>query len=121
MNERAITGKLLSALRDDGRFGSCAVEIKVARGRVLHKGALKDHQRRALMIAHERELYWKIADDTHGQKPFDGVVLKKVEAYLVIRFEIRPKAEIWALSIDTVPEGAVSIEFARERGMRITT
>ena len=120
MIERTITGKILSHMRDDPRFGSCAVEIKVARGPTLYKGQLKEHQWRALTLAHTHVVYWKIGDGGYGQKPFDAFVLKKSDAYLVVYFEVKPKAEIWAISIEKISTGIpIGINFARKEGVRV--
>lgn len=118
MKERAITGKILSSIRDDARFGSCAVEVKVARGSTLYKGQLKEHQWRALTLANTHAVYWKIGDEGYGQKPFDGFILKKTEAYLVVYFPVKPRAEIWAVPIKEMPIGA-SLTIARARSIGI--
>lgn len=121
MLERKITGTILKAMRDDPQFGTCAVEVKVAKGMTLHKGALKEHQRRALELARGVGMYHKIIDGAgYGQLPFDGVVLKKCHAYLVIYYDKKPKHEVWALPIKCVPEGSISLEYAQTNGVRIT-
>lgn len=141
MKERAITGKVLSAIRDDVRFGSCAVEVKVARSKKLAGREIKDHQRRALWLARGSRMYYKIGDDSMGAKPFDGFVLKGSEAYVAIWFEGglsegkkkkgesaggRENSEVWVLSVEDVPAvdsefggGNITLDYAREKGMRL--
>lgn len=118
--ERKITGLLLGAMRDDKRFGNCAVEIKVAKGKTLGASQLPDHQRRALMIARTGAMYFKIPDGGYAQSPFDGFILKKSEAYLVVRFcGVRP-AETWAIDIAKIPsDEGITLERAREVGIKI--
>ncbi len=121
MLERSITGKVGQALRDDKRFWSCAVEVKMVHGKTLRKGELKEHQYRALGIAHESGLYYKIEDGGYGQKPFDIFVLKFVESFLVIWFQIEArKHEVWAIPFKWIPEEGkekITIEEARRKGL----
>jgi len=121
MKERELTGKVLATIRDDPRFASCAVEVKLARSATLHKGELKEHQYRALMLARHSAIYWKIADTSFVQLPFDGFVLKQAEAYVVIVYAIKPKREIWAIPIDNFPpdRGQFKLGQAREVGVRL--
>lgn len=115
--ERDITPAILRAIRDDERFSSCAIEIKKCDGWTLNANALKEHQRRNLTIAHDARLYYKIGDDSIGQKPFDAFVLKGAEAYLVIYFtKVR---EAWAIPIQHLKEGAVKYEWVVENGTQI--
>lgn len=123
MLERKIAGPIIKALRDDPRFGSCSVEVKVAKGKTLPKSALKGHQRRALELSTTKGgIYHKLSDAgaCFGQLPFDGVVLKEAEAYLAIYYETKPKCEIWVLDIGAVPDGSIGIEYARRHGQNLT-
>lgn len=115
--ERKITGKVFSSMRDDPRFNSCAVEVKVSKGNTLPKSALKDHQRRALLIANTGNLYHKIEDGSFSQKPFDGFILKKTEAFLVIWYA--KSRETWALPIQKVPQASISLEYSRANGLQL--
>ena len=117
MKEKDITPIVLRSMRDDARFGSCAVEIKICKGKTLSWTALKEHQRRALELAGNR-MYYKIPDDSIGQKPFDAFILKKSEAYLVIYFAIKHN-ECWAIPIEKVPTGSIGIDCARENGIKV--
>lgn len=113
MKEREITGRVLVAMREDARFGTCAVEIKLVKGTTLPKSALKEHQRRALLIANTGVMYHKIVDAGY-QNPFDAVILKKTEAYLVIWYQTKEKAhEVWAIPIADVPDGSIRLDVAR--------
>lgn len=66
--------------------GSAVFELK----RTLHGSipwsAVKPHQEEALVQATLGQLYYKIPDDSYGQKPFDCFVVKNVDAYVVIAF-----------------------------------
>lgn len=122
MKEKDITPKILQTIRDDKRFGSGLYEIKLARGATLRKGELKEHQYRALWIARNKEMYFKIPDCGYSN-PADAFVMKKAEAWLVICFMGKQKAhEVWALSVDDIPEEgkcAIKIEEARRVGVKI--
>ena len=117
MLEKKITPAILRSVRDDMRFGSCAVEIKVCPGYTLGRAALKEHQRRNLTIAREQALYWKIGDDSIGLKPFDGFILKKSEAYLVVYFG--GAKEAWAISAEKIPMGAILYEWCQKYGIKV--
>ena len=118
MKERDITAKVLKSMRDDPRFGTCAVEIKIVHGKTLNGGALKEHQFRALTIANKDRMYHKIVDAGY-QNPFDAVVLKHVDAYLVIYFDTKP-VNVWAIPIAKVTEGrSVTLTWAIENGVLV--
>lgn len=102
-------------MRDDPRFASCLVEIKVSKGKTLPSTALKEHQRHALEVATNSSMYFKIPDAGY-QNPCDAFIFKKAQSYLVIYYEIKPKPETWVLRVQDVPEGSISIDYARERG-----
>ena len=96
MKERQICGEVLKRIRDEMKV-SCAVEVKVAhRGHAIAFGALEEHQERALLLAADRGMYWKISDDTFGQKPFDGFIFCAAPAYVAIlwpRTTLNPNLE----------------------------
>lgn len=117
MLEKKITPRILQSIRDDVRFGTGLYEIKVAKGNTLYKGQLKEHQWRALTLAHTHAIYFKIPDVGY-QNPADAVILKKTEAYLVVYFPVKPRAEIWAVPIKEMPIGA-SLTIARARSIGI--
>jgi hypothetical protein len=84
MKERQKTAEVFKRIRDE-IGGACAVEVKVAhRGHAIAFAALEEHQERALLLAAGAGMYWKISDDTFGQKPFDGFILCGAEAYVAI-------------------------------------
>ena len=102
-------------MRDDPRFASCLVEIKVSKGKTLPKTALKEHQRHALTIATNGAMYFKIPD-AGFQNPVDAFILKHQQSYLVIYFDLKPP-ETWVLRIQDVPDGSVSIDLAKRVGL----
>ena len=108
----------MKVMRDDPRFGSCLVEVKVAKGKTLYEKQIAEHQRRALTLSHKSSIYFKIPDGTFSQSPADGFIFKKSEAYLVIYFDIKPK-EIWAIHIRNLPITNISIDTARSIGIQI--
>lgn len=119
VKERAITGEIGKRMRDDPRFGSCAVEVKVCKGKTLGRGALKEHQRRALEIAARGALYFKISDESYGQKPFDLFVLKKSEAYVVVCFEGSLK-KCFAVEIEKFPSNeSLTLDEAERVGQKL--
>lgn len=69
-------------------MGACVLELKHTRGVDRFRCAeLKEHQYWSLKAAKSRTgLAYKIPDDGMGSKPFDMLVLKKMPAYVVIRF-----------------------------------
>lgn len=117
MLERDLTARIGKRFRDDPRFTNCAVEVKVSKSKTLPKTALKEHQRHALEVATNGSLYFKIPDDSFGQKPFDIFILKKAQSYLVIYYDLKPKPETWVLKIQDVPEGSISITYSQEKGI----
>jgi hypothetical protein len=119
MKERTITGKILQKMRDNPLFNSCAVEIKVAKGKTLYKNQIADHQIRALTLTYESAIYFKIPDGGFSQSPFDGFIFKKSDAYVVIYYEIKPKSEVWAIHIKDLPKSNISIDVARSIGLQI--
>lgn len=116
MLEKKITPSILKTMRDDPRFSSCLVEVKVSRGKTLPKTALKEHQRHALEVATNSSMYFKIPD-LGMQNPVDAFILKKAQSYLVIYYEIKPKPETWVLRVQDIPDGSISIDYCRENGM----
>lgn len=128
MLEKDITPAILRAMRDDPRFGSGFVEVKVARGEKLQKGQLAEHQYRALQLATSvGGVYFKIPD-CGFQNPCDAVILKKAEGWLVVVFEVKKKPttsravrEVWAIPVRELGYFPVSISLssARERGLQV--
>ena len=119
MLEKKITPAILKSIRDNPEFHSGLYEIKVAK-KTMYASQFPEHQRRALTLAKEKAIYFKIPDSGY-QNPADAFVLKKSDAYLVIYFSVKPKAEVWAISIEKIPMGIgnIGIDFARENGTRV--
>jgi len=119
VKERQITGEVGRRVRDNPLFGSCAIEVKYCKGETLGRSALKEHQRRALQIAHGAGLYYKISDESYGQKPFDIFCLKGAQAYVVVVFG--SMREVWAIPIDNYPSDKESLKLsvARVIGVRV--
>ena len=92
--EAAITNSVLNWLRGETR-GSCAVEIKHTRGeKNFLMSELKEHQRDWLVAASGIfGCQYKIPDVGYGYNPFDGFILKKADAFVVI---VYPK---WTVAI----------------------
>lgn len=116
MLEKKITPKILKSMRDDPRFKSCLVEIKVCKGGTLPSTALKEHQRHALLVATNSSMYFKIAD-MGLQNPVDAFIMKQAQSYLVIYYE--KSGECWAIPIQNVPETSITLDFARGVGLQV--
>lgn len=107
---------MLAALRQDTRFGSCAIEIKVAHGNALPVSRLEIHQREALMQC-ALSFTYKIPDVGYDKKPFDAVLFKDCVAYVVIVFP-SPSVEVFAVPVVSFPQhGSVTREYARLAGL----
>ena len=118
MLEKKITPSILKSMRDDPRFASCLVEIKVSKDKTLPSTALKEHQRHALTVATESSMYFKIPDAGY-QNPCDAFIFKQAQSYLVIYYEIKPKPETWVLRVQDVPMGSISIDYCRINGIQL--
>lgn len=66
-------------------FRSGAFELKQCTSS-LPFSAVKDHQIAALKKVKYGKLFWKIADDSRGVKPFDYFFLNHASAYVVIKY-----------------------------------
>lgn len=74
-------------------------ELKLARG-PLPFSAVKEHQERALLLASQTCIHYKIPDVGMAQKPFDGMTICKSPAYVVIQYEKRGNKEFFLIPID---------------------
>lgn len=80
---------------------SAAFELKRTQEDSLPFNALEIHQKENLIRASMGFFYYKIPDDSIGQKPFDCFVLSRAKAYVVIAFGVRLKEfflipiEVW--------------------------
>ena len=118
--EANITPRILQAILSDSRFTSCPIEIKVTKGNSLYKGQLKSHQRVSLMQSFDpfgKGFKHKLSDIGRIEMPFDAVIFKKSQAWLVIWYE--KYKECWAISIEKVKEDKIHIKLAREIGLKI--
>lgn len=114
-NEQKFTGRFrLWAKR---HMPSCVVEVKHTRGVDRFRcSELKEHQYWSLKAARSKDgLAYKIPDDGMGSKPFDLILLKKVPAYVVIRFAsgtVGVDVDDWDLKWRTLSyDKAVSVGF----------
>lgn len=86
--EAQLTTELMRHLR--ASLPTCAVEVKVAQKRKngdrLCRSQVEPHQWRALQIASEGVLAYKIPDEGMAAKPFDLFVMRGVPAYLCAFF-----------------------------------
>jgi hypothetical protein len=92
--------------------GSAAFELKRTETDRFYIPDLAPHQREALTQAYEGTLYFKIPDDSIGQKPFDMFVLQQSLAYVVIGFGKRLTAfhivPIWVWNEKTAGKKSVT-------------
>lgn len=117
-SEAYYTPRVLAALRQDERFGSCAIELKVARGNSLPASRLEPHQREALLRCGMAFTY-KIPDVGFDKKPFDALLFKNSNAYVVIVFPSRV-VEVLAVPVGAFPlHGSVTREYARKFGLAV--
>ena len=87
MTERQLTAKVLKWARENIPH-SCAIEVKLARGKSISFHVLAEHQEHALMLATGDGMCFKIPDGG-WQNPFDGFVLKNEIAYVAVIFSPR--------------------------------
>ena len=71
---------------DKYRGGSMALELKRTLEDSLPFSEVKEHQENALEAALKNFLYYKIPDDSIGEKPFDCFYLTNTLAYVVIAY-----------------------------------
>ena len=62
---------------------TCAIEVKIVRGKTYYASQLKEHQYRALDIVKKNKLVHKIPD-TGYQNPFDIFILRQEHAYVCL-------------------------------------
>lgn len=73
---------------------SCGVfELKVVDGKSLSKKKVREHQVRALHIAHTQSFSYKIPDAGISQKPFDSFMVAGVPAYVVCLYNRKTRTE----------------------------
>lgn len=82
--EASKTSKLMQWLRSDlCPIGTCAIEVKVVKGKKYYANQLKEHQIRALYLTKYKKLCHKIPDAGY-QNPFDIFILKEQPAYVAL-------------------------------------
>lgn len=87
----------------DGKWtlGTCAYELKCTDKNALAFSKVEPHQPVSLQDAKHSILTHKIADDTIGFKPCDGVIIEKEAGYLIILYyKPRQPKECVVLDID---------------------
>lgn len=85
--EKQVQVKFKHWLAANWKMGSTLFELKQTPTDTLYRGALKDHQRDALLSAKHGMCYHKIDDTGRGHKPADCFVLQKSLAFVVIQFD----------------------------------
>lgn len=85
--EQAMQTVFKHYLQSDKYHGPSAVfELKRTTNNALPFSSVKEHQEEALDAAINRSLYYKIPDDTQGQKVFDCFFLSNILAYVVVSY-----------------------------------
>lgn len=77
------------------RGPSAVFELKRSVGDSIPFSLVEDHQEEALDATLNRSLYYKIPDDTQGQKVFDCFYLSNVLAYVVVSFGPRLRSFVF--------------------------
>ena len=99
--------------------GPAVFELKYTDGESIAFSSVKDHQIRSL-IAADFGLYYKIPDDSIGQKPFDCFYLIGVPGYVVLffgrNFYIIPAAKFQELS-ETSARRSMTEEMAQQSAL----
>ena len=73
-------------IQSQWKNGSAAFELKRTETNRFYIPNLAVHQKEALTQAYTDTLYFKIPDDSMGQKPMDCFVLQQSLAYVVLGF-----------------------------------
>lgn len=74
-------------IRDNWKRGSAVFELKICKKNRIPLNALEVHQLRALkMTSSGTGIYYKLSDQSMGQKPWDSFFLSEVPAYVVVCF-----------------------------------
>lgn len=98
--EKHFQSALNKWLKKNWDDGSCAMELKITKGKSLPYSALKEHQLYGLNKCNHGTLVWKLSDMDMRMKPFDAFILQKVDAYIVIMFyEPRKKKVAYIISV----------------------
>jgi len=77
-----------------------AFELKLCKEKSLPFAEVKPHQVLALYNAKHNRIFYKIPDDSIGQKPFDCFMLEQCQAYIVIMYYELGQKEFVMIDID---------------------
>lgn len=99
MNEAKFQTEFNRWARNQSRE-SFVAELKITHTDYLSFSAVREHQERALRIAKNHALAYKIADVGMAQKPFDCFVAVGSPAYLVIMYYQRGVKDFYMIDID---------------------
>jgi hypothetical protein len=69
------------------RFGSCCFELKISKTNSIPFSKFAPHQIRALDLAQNKSLYFKIPDVSLSPSPFDCFCLHGASSFAVVMFE----------------------------------
>lgn len=102
MNEAKFTSRLIKWLNYTNILGTCAIEVKLTKGKSIPFNAVVDHQKMALHNTKNDSLTWKIPDVGY-QNPYDIYRMVEEEAYVVLAYYTKGKKEIpfFVIPIDT--------------------
>ena len=89
MREKNLQTRITRYVKNRWQHGSAAIELKICHEKSLPFNAVKEHQIAGLLVAKHGTLAYKIPDTGYDQKPFDMVILKNSEAYILIMFYTR--------------------------------
>ncbi len=78
------TLKIMPWIREN--LDTCAFEIKATYKKSMPVSVVKDHQLKALLAVRAGTFVHKLSDAGHVRLPFDGIVLKKMPAYVIAAF-----------------------------------
>ena len=74
-------------------FQTGAFELKVSAGNGIPFNAVREHQIANLLGANSHRIFYKIPDDSIGQKPFDCFVLAGVQGWVVIMYDCKERGQ----------------------------
>lgn len=81
--------------------GTAVFELKICHEKSMPFDAVKPHQITALRVAKTGVLAYKIPDVGYDQKPFDMMVLDRVDAYVLVMFYVRGCNHFYIIDVDT--------------------
>lgn len=78
---------------------TAAFELKFAKEKSLAFSRLEEHQRNALFQTKHNKILYKIPDAGYSN-PFDGFMLAKANAYVVVMFYVHGQKKFYMIDID---------------------